>query len=172
VTESPCSVDYRRHLVQRAVADPSSATAELVIGSVGDDAVEPGVKGRAASESVNLPHDHPQRVFHNLFGIGLIPGDADRQTIRTATIRSDKVLGRRRLRETERLDKPTVTIESPRSELLIALPTFGAGARSPCRPPLGYRLSRWCHVHILRTPGPVDERLPTMAGFSSVTGRD
>jgi len=45
-----------------------------------------------------------------------------------SAVGSDKVLGRRRLRETERLDKPTVTIESPRSELLIALPTFGAGA--------------------------------------------
>ena len=58
--------------------------------------------------------------MHNLFCIGLIPCDADRQPIRTATMRGDKVLGRRRFSEAERLDKSTVAI------------------------------SRWCHVHVLR----------------------
>jgi hypothetical protein len=57
--------------------------------------------------------------LHNLFGIGLIPGDAERQTMSLATIRSDEVLGRRRLSETERLDKPAVVFEPPRSELAI-----------------------------------------------------
>jgi hypothetical protein len=72
--------------------------------------------------------------LHNLFGIEAIFGDADRQTVRTAAIRNDKFFGRRRLRETERLDKPTVAIESCWSGRLVARSAFAAGggrARTP-----------------------------------------
>ena len=130
-------VDRRGHLVQRAIAKPSPAVAQLVIGNIGDDAVEPGAEGGAASERVDLPHDLPQRVLHNLYGIGLIPSDAERQTMSMATIRSDEVLGRRRLSETERFDEPAVVFEPPRSELAIERPVAGAPAPSRCVPPLG-----------------------------------
>src|SRR3989441_6892790 len=80
-------VEQREGLVERDVAASVSPAAELLVGGVGDDAVEPGAEGRLTPERVDLPDHGPERVLHDFLGVLRGSCDADRQAIRAIAVR-------------------------------------------------------------------------------------
>src|SRR5262249_192240 len=103
-------VDHPRQFLERARVEPSSPAAELVIGCVRDDAIEPRAEAAPAGTLPSLPHPRPHSLFPPPFPVAMIPSDTGRQPQPPAAIRGHELLGRRRLSETERLDQPPVAI--------------------------------------------------------------
>src|SRR2546425_8492699 len=85
-------IEVRQHFVQRHFGATVRAATDLLIGGVGDDAVEPGPEGRLASERVDLADHRPDGVLNDFLGVLLAQRDPGRQTIRTVTVRRDQML--------------------------------------------------------------------------------
>src|SRR5262249_60035532 len=106
----------------------TAPAANLLIGGVRDDPIEPGAERGLASEGLDLADHRPERVLHDLLGILLVSGDANPQAIRAVTVRRDEMVRCARVTATEGLDQPAIAIEND-------LPHDGIGStRSP--PPL------------------------------------
>src|SRR2546430_13008094 len=57
--------EERQHLVQRQLSPPALPAAELLVGGIRDDAIEPGPEGRLAAEGVDLSDHGPERVLED-----------------------------------------------------------------------------------------------------------
>jgi len=68
------------------------AVAELPVGGVGDDAIDPGSEGRIPPERIDLSDYAPESVLDDLLGIRAVPRDAAGQAIRSIAISVDKSL--------------------------------------------------------------------------------
>ena len=80
----------RRDLVTLA-----RAAAELLVGGVRCDAVDPGSEGRITSEGIDLLDHAAESVLHGLLGILSITRDTHRQPIPTIAVASNETLRRR-----------------------------------------------------------------------------
>src|SRR3989442_14625555 len=97
-------VEERQHLVQRQFL-PTVPAAQLLVGRVRHDAVEPGSERRLTAEAVDLPDRGPERVLHDFFSILAVAGDAAGEAIGTLAIPRHETLCRQRLVPAERFDK-------------------------------------------------------------------
>src|SRR5207247_1356101 len=62
-------IEDRHHDVPGHVSTPALPGAELLIGRVRHDPVEPGAEGRLTPEAVDLPDHGPECVLHDFFCI-------------------------------------------------------------------------------------------------------
>jgi len=106
-------VEERQHLVQRQLLFAVPPAAQLLVGRVRDDAVEPGSERRLTAEAVDLPDHGPERVLYDFFRILAVAGDAAREAIRTLAISRHETLCRHRLVPAERFDKIAIAIRAP-----------------------------------------------------------
>src|SRR5438445_13236980 len=82
--------------VERDIDECLWTSANLFVGAVADDPVDPGSEGRVTPERIDLPHHAPDRILDALLGILLATRDSDRQALRAvATRRSEPISGAR-----------------------------------------------------------------------------
>src|SRR5690242_21006771 len=90
-------IERRQNFVERDIAECPWTSADLLIGGVADDAVDPGSEGRVTPERIDLPHRVPKRILDSFLGVLLVARNPCRQPISSIAIRSEKSLSRRRL---------------------------------------------------------------------------
>src|SRR5919108_569701 len=103
-------------------------SADLLVGRVADDAVDPGAERRVALERVDLADHVPEGILDGLLRIPLVARDSYSQAMGSAAIRGDKRLCCRRLVLVESLQQCLVPVAPPREERLTLIPTFGGDA--------------------------------------------
>src|SRR2546430_2459362 len=105
--------EERQPLVQRKVVPAALPAAELLVGGVRHDTVEPGPECRLAAEGVDLSDHGPERVLHDLLRVLAVAGDAAGQAIGALAVRGDETLRRHRLATPERFQKVEITVWAP-----------------------------------------------------------
>src|SRR2546425_2787157 len=147
-------VEQREGLVERDVAASVSPAAELLVGSIGDDSVEPGAEGRLTPERVDFPHHRPERVLYHFLGVLRASRDAARQAVRAVAVRGDEMLRCGRLTAPQRLHELTVAID-PRGGSRLSAP-LGPDARSRRMLSRTYEATSWienrCNAHLHALP--------------------
>src|SRR2546426_6137191 len=112
-------IEGRQHLVQRKVVPAALPAAELLVGGVRHDTVEPGPECRLAAEGVDLSDHGPERVLHDLLRVLAVAGDAAGQAIRAVAVPGDETLRRHRLATPERFQKVEIAVRaSPVSDAI------------------------------------------------------
>src|SRR5207237_8345093 len=103
-------IEPRQDVIQRKLSPASLPAAELVVGRVRHDAVEPGPEGRLAAEGIDLSHQGTQCVLHDLLRVLIVPGDAAGKAMRTLPKPSDETLRRHRLATPERFQQVELAV--------------------------------------------------------------
>src|SRR5437899_2157094 len=98
--------------VRRDVALTASPPANLLIGGVGHDAIEPRPERGLAAKAVDLVHDRQQRVLHHFLGVLRRARDADGQAVGAGAVDLKETLGGARILAAQRLDELTVAIHA------------------------------------------------------------
>ena len=86
--------------------------ADLPVGCIAHDAIEPGSEGGFPSERVDLPHHAHERVLDDFLGILRVARDPDSQAIRAFAVSRDEPVGRRRLAQPQCIDELLVAVGS------------------------------------------------------------
>ena len=105
-------IERRQNFVERDIAECPWTSADLLVGGVADDPVDPGSEGRVAPERIDLPHHAPKRILDSFLRVLLVARNPCRQPISSIAIRGDKSLDRRGLPLAEGCQKVLVRIES------------------------------------------------------------
>src|SRR5437763_11646286 len=133
-------IEERQDLVQREIRPSDAPTAELLVGGVRDDPIEPGAEGRLPFERLDLPDHAPERVLHDLLGIRVVSRDTDGEAVRAVSIGGHELLRRGRLATPEGDHERTITIDPRRSHLRVRVKDPG----NPFNP--------LTHLHVLLAP--------------------
>src|SRR2546425_11501245 len=112
---APILMERGQNFVERDIDECLWTPANLLVGGVADDPVDPGSEGRVTPERIDLPHHVPDRILAALLGILLVTRDSDRQAIRAVAVRRNELLDGGRLAQTQCFDEPPVTINSRRT---------------------------------------------------------
>src|SRR2546427_1401302 len=107
-------VEERQHLVQRQLLFAVPPAAQLLVGRVRDDAVEPGSERRLTAEAVDLPDHGPERVLYDFFRILAVAGDAAPAALCYPAILRHETLCRHRLLPAARLGQNALPLPAPR----------------------------------------------------------
>ena len=70
---APIFMERRQNFVERDIDEGPWASADLLVGGVADDPVDPGSEGRVSPERVDLANDAPERILNDFLGILLVP---------------------------------------------------------------------------------------------------
>src|SRR5438132_10644244 len=116
---APILVERGQNFVERDIDECLWTSANLFVGAVADDPVDPGSEGRVTPERIDLPHHAPERILDGLLGILLVARDSDRQAIRATAVRLNEPVGGGRFVQTQGFDEPPVTVSSRRGDLRI-----------------------------------------------------
>src|SRR5205807_3930512 len=116
---APILVERGQNFVERDIDECLWTSANLFVGAVADDPVDPGSEGRVTPERIDLPHHAPERILDGLLGILLVTRDSDRQAIRAVAVRRDEPIGGGRFTQTQCSDESPVTVSSRRGGLRI-----------------------------------------------------
>src|SRR5207249_11238144 len=100
---APILVERGQNFVERDIDECLWTSANLFVGAVADDSVDPGSEGRVTPERIDLPHHAPERILDGLLGILLVTRDSDRQAIRAVTVRRNEPIGGRSEEHTSEL---------------------------------------------------------------------
>src|SRR5215467_13577117 len=117
-----------------AIAPP---TADLLVGSVRDDTVQPGAECSVTSEGIDLPDHGPECVLHRFLGILPAARDADRQPIGAVSVSSNQPLGCAWLLPTECVGQAVIVIVAMiRADAATRALHAGDASRVHCADPL------------------------------------
>src|SRR5205807_38583 len=72
---APILVERGQNFVERDIDECLWTSANLFVGAVADDPVDPGSEGRVTPERIDLPHHAPERILDGLLGILLVTRD-------------------------------------------------------------------------------------------------
>src|SRR4030095_5304511 len=139
---SPRLVEQREHLVQRDVVPTAWWAAQLLVGRVRHDPIEPRSERRLTTKGVGLSYHGPERVLHDFLCVLPVAGDAAGQTIRPLAVPSDQGLGGTRLAKPERFN-----------DVVIAV---GVG---PLRHGVGFPFERQLKIHLAASASTVKARV-------------
>src|SRR5262245_1410068 len=141
-------VDERKHLVQRQLLTAALPSAQLAVGRVRDDAVQPGPERRLTAEGVDLQNHGPECVLHDFLGVLTVAGDTSRQAIDGLAVSSDQKLRRRRVTTAERVKKVGIAVGATRGSDVI-----------------GFSLEHCLMAHLASSLSSVDIRVATVTSL-------
>jgi hypothetical protein len=90
-------IERWQDFVERDIEEWTWTSADLHVGGVANDPVEPRSERRVTPESVDLAYHAPEGILDGFLRIVLVARDSCRQAIGSIAIRGEKSLCRRRL---------------------------------------------------------------------------
>src|SRR5437879_1400167 len=104
------AVEGGQDVVERDLARLAASRAQLLVGGVGGDAVQPAAEGRLALEGADLARGRPEGVLSGLLGVFLHTGDPLPEPVHAVTEPLDEPLGGLRVLAAQRLDEVGVDV--------------------------------------------------------------
>src|SRR5437879_13211172 len=109
---APILVERGQNFVERDIDECLWTSANLFVGGVADDPVDPGSEGRVPPERIDLPHHAPERILDGLLGILLVTRASARHAIRAVAVRRIEPIGGARSSPTQCCDEPPAPVRT------------------------------------------------------------